>query len=212
MLCVKVTRVYPLAYFDAKSKDSPPWSHEEEERMQEQWLNKMGEERQRLMQGLERGMAALEEDLAIMQSMLEGVDTSKGGSRCTLVHVDSLTASLPVIDTDDIQERYEATANKPAFIRSLDASCLFNLWQSATKEIERLRIQGMDDLEKDLRKICPPRDVRSFQVIRFEDAIRSARQPASRIDGAQLQIWEAKDKAFKEVDQGATFLVSPPRN
>lgn len=212
MMCIKVTRVYPLAYFDAKSRDAAPWNQGDEQRLQEQWLSKMSEERQRLVQNLERDLNALEEDVAAMRNLLDGVDTSRG--ECFLFaicRVDPLTV-LSVVDTDDVFDQYEAAPNKSAFIRSLDASHLFNLWQAASSEAEQMRIQGTEDLERDLYRICPPRDVRSFQVIRFEDAIRKS--PPSRIESAQLQIWEAKDKALKESDQGATFLVScrqPPK-
>lgn len=51
---------------------------------------------------------------------------------------------------------------------------------------------------------CPARETRSFQVIRFEDAIKK-NQGLQRT--AQLQIWDAKAMPQGQLREGSCYLV-----
>ncbi|KJA28356.1 hypothetical protein HYPSUDRAFT_696943 [Hypholoma sublateritium FD-334 SS-4] len=55
------------------------------------------------------------------------------------------------------------------------------------RQNEKEREQIGEEIEKELRTICPPRNVKSFRILIIQDA-RTSRRPANRT--AQLTVWD----------------------
>ncbi|KAF8971700.1 hypothetical protein BDZ97DRAFT_1901423 [Flammula alnicola] len=72
------------------------------------------------------------------------------------------------------------------------------------KQNEKGRELVGEEIEKELKTTCPPRDVRSFRILIAQDA-RTLRRPANR--NAQLTVWDVLGLTLDEGSRAGTFEV-----
>ena len=136
---------------------------------------------------------------------------------------------LDTVDNADLQdsvlEAYHRTAQKGAFLRTLNPAQLLALAQKAQEEFAAESFSGRAETESTLQvcnarpsfrtpiyspiavfqSIMPPRATRSFQVVRMQDVTTNTQ---GRQRTAQLQVWDARQLGKGILQEGAHYLVS----
>lgn len=185
LMDVVITKVYPLAYVDVdKSNAGAPRGEQEEAEQREAWLQR----REDAMQQLE---LEAEAELGRLYDLVEALNDLVG---------DAFLPSIP----DDPTGRLEAFANqlfdqlraqpnpasavKERVVTAGHTSLvpwLHNLAKSALLQEDGIRGSS---LSAELDRLCPPRKVREFRVVKFRDARLPPQPPATCLSTKTQQV------------------------
>ncbi|KZV70991.1 hypothetical protein PENSPDRAFT_578564 [Peniophora sp. CONT] len=208
LLDLVVSKVFPIAFIEfvdepGKGADGKPKTRREgprkeadEARAQAKWEDKRMKVADKLKVEAEKRWRSWEGWAGALARKAGGKVPSEDDAMPG--HVEELLDDL--IDSGDISSISRA-------ITSADAG-----WLAFTlrARIDAERENAGEELERELAKECPPRNVRSFRVLFMKDA-KTDRRPARRT--AEITVWDVLSLAFEEGRQGhfaegQRFLVS----
>ncbi|KAJ7161264.1 hypothetical protein C8R43DRAFT_992095 [Mycena crocata] len=109
--------------------------------------------------------------------------------------------------TDEIEELYEELedpAGAAAVMSRVSANTAGWLARFIVNRVERERERAADEIEQELKTVCPPREVRNFRVLLVQDAC-TRRRGANR--SAQLTVWDVVGLA-EGFQAGQRYAVS----
>ncbi|KAJ7109900.1 hypothetical protein C8R44DRAFT_800881 [Mycena epipterygia] len=99
--------------------------------------------------------------------------------------------------TDDIEELYEELedpAGAAAVLSRVSPTTAGWLGRFIIDRVEKERERAGDEIEQELKTVCPPREVRNFRVLLVQDAC-TRRRGANR--SAQLTVWDVLGMGFE---------------
>ncbi|KAF9567810.1 hypothetical protein CPC08DRAFT_626275 [Agrocybe pediades] len=109
-------------------------------------------------------------------------------------------AAGPPDSIDSLYDELEYPNTAASLITRISATEAGWLAQHIRKQTETSRERMCEEIEQEMRTICPPRNVMSFRVLIVQDA-RTLRRPADRV--AQLTVWDVMGLSFgSEEDDG----------
>ncbi|SPO40576.1 uncharacterized protein PSFLO_06058 [Pseudozyma flocculosa] len=187
---IVITKVFPLAYIDAdsdaKSKAGQQGARGEAEEHEERdaWLQRYEETRARLEARFDQGDRRLEALMMALEVYCSGASaapapapartSSSGSTDSTLRHEDDAFSLFCTLE--------EADDPVAAFKRLAVEAGKLHLVPHLVQLVQSRLMAGGEEsrylLQHELEKLCPPRRVRDFRVVRFRDA-RLPAPPAS---------------------------------
>ncbi|GAA5914284.1 hypothetical protein JCM5296_007234 [Sporobolomyces johnsonii] len=195
---VVVDKIYPCGYMDLRrGRSSETWGEEEERTREEEW--RRGRER--------------------IQAKLADEAEKDGGDENELVEllqeavlsVGPLPPSPPGItsdsaeDPEEILDRLEASASKASIIRKMSARQLHACLALAVENARDSRMRGFQSLQQELAEKYPPREVRSFRLLRVRDARQGVKSTGRE---ALLTVWDAQAFESDFFREGRRYLVT----
>ncbi|KAN0059845.1 hypothetical protein ACQY0O_008419 [Thecaphora frezii] len=171
---VFITKVFPLAYIDAdanlKAGQAAPRGEAEEHEAREAWLRRLEETQARLEARFDQGSRKLDALLLALEAASEGHLPSSGGlsgsSGSGSKHEDEAFSMFCSIEEHDdpvvALKRLVLGAGKSYLVPHLMLLVRSRLMADGE--------EGRYLLRNELERLCPPRRVRDFRVVRFRDA------------------------------------------
>lgn len=224
LMDVVITKVYPLAYCDVDAsagKPGAPRGEQEEAEEKEAWAKR----REDAIQQIE---LRIESESRRMYDLVEALSDLASDSFLPSVPEDPtgrLEALASQVFDQLISHADPAAAVQDLVIKAghtILAPWLHNMAKSALLAEDGI---GSSRLARDLDRICPPRKVREFRVVRFRDArlppppVQAAGQANGNGNGngakkknpyarqVQLHVWDAHQLG-EELQEGRRFLVA----
>ena len=218
LMRVKITRLFPVAFVDIRPPPAegeslppppPPRNEADEieaaaewERNREDWQMKLQDEWSK----------RFKRSQSICQQLQE-LERQQRGKKVS----DEAMRAAERWDVDEVLEQIMNSADAGAFIRSKPGilPLVSELLAAAKRQAHALQSTAQASLEDELNDKCPPRNVRSFRVIKFVDAYPELAHDAialklattSTTREAQLTVWDAV-KLEGELKVGRQFVVS----
>ncbi|OCF33534.1 hypothetical protein I316_04606 [Kwoniella heveanensis BCC8398] len=191
LMDIVLEKVFPIAFMNGgKGNKEAPWGEEEEQIRQDAWTDRYTAERTRLQEEMRRQMDKME-DLA---SLL----------------VQSAEESDPVSDEppDGLESEYDdllEAKNVLARLKGMSTHHIVHLARYAQARYNQEMADQQGDIERDLAKLCPPRDVRDFRMVRFVDAQTGVRE---QFRVGMLNVWDVRALGEGCLQEGKRYLVS----
>ncbi|KAH9932032.1 uncharacterized protein BXZ73DRAFT_89984 [Epithele typhae] len=198
-----VDKVYPVAFLEFVKNDDGsttklgPRDERGETKARDEWLNNRDKEISKIREGLEKQLDKMEK-VAHRLTSLAGSRFSSGDHMPD--HIEDLFTEM--------MEDCERPSQMFPRLSPEDASWLR---RHALEQLERAREHLHDDIENELRHVCPERNVRDFRVLVVRDARWEKREPTRT---AQITLWDAMRMVFADggapgdVRAGQRFLVT----
>ncbi|EIW64119.1 uncharacterized protein TRAVEDRAFT_109911 [Trametes versicolor FP-101664 SS1] len=202
-----ITKTYPIAFLefikheDGSTSKIGPRDEKEEMKAHDQWLAKQEMESSKIRERLEADVQHL---LKLAERLY-----SRAGPHFDL----SFSRGDPMPDyIEGLYEKMMEQYLKPsqAWDR-MDAFTAGWLHVYCKQQADLAMARLQDDLEKEMRDICPPRNVRDFRVVVAKDA-RWHKKEAMR--SVQITVWDPLKVVFTEngspgeIKEGQRFLVT----
>ncbi|KAJ7654824.1 hypothetical protein B0H17DRAFT_1099452 [Mycena rosella] len=184
---VVVLKAYPVAFLEffedenGEKQREGPWNERDETAADEKWKRRR-----------EVHESKLREDLAKKEMRYEGYAERlerRAGARFAPSEDDEAP--------DEIEELYdelEDPAGAAAVLSRVSATTAGWLARFITDRVEKERERTGDEMEQELKRVCPPREVRNFRVLVVQDAC-TRRRGANR--SAQVTVWDALGVGFE---------------
>ncbi|KDR85709.1 hypothetical protein GALMADRAFT_381677 [Galerina marginata CBS 339.88] len=189
-----ITKVYPIAFLefiedeDGNKRREGPRNEVEENKVNEQWKRRYEMEASKLRVEFDKRYSRYDGYIDRLER--------KAGAKFRPGEEDSPPDNIDALY--DELEYPDSAGNVTARISPTEAGWLA---LHIRKQVENARELIGEEIEKELRTVCPPRSVRSFRVLIVQDA-RTLRRPANRT--AQLTIWDALGLVLDEEDSGGS--------
>lgn len=161
------------------------------------WLNKLT-----IQNRYEEESARLAEAWRKSQEKLEDLVSSLA---YTAEDAGSVSGSPPDSLDDDFDDLLEADSKEVnSRLGSYSVSHITHLARLGRQRLQQASEGERAGFESQMKKLCPPREVRDFRMVRLRDA-REGRKEATRT--AMLNVWDARALG-DELVEGKRFLVS----
>ncbi|KAJ7103228.1 hypothetical protein B0H15DRAFT_811512 [Mycena belliarum] len=195
---VVVLKTYPVAFLEffedenGEKQREGPWNERDEAKAEEQWQRRR-----------EVHVSKLRVELEKKEMRYQGY-AERLERRAGVRFAPSVDDDAP----DEIEELYdelEDPVGAAAVLRRISANSAGWLARFIVDRVEKERERAGDEIEQELKRLCPPREVRNFRVLVVQDAC-TRRRGAHR--SAQVTVWDALGTGF-EVGQryGVSNLV-----
>ncbi|KAF7303152.1 hypothetical protein MKEN_01278900 [Mycena kentingensis (nom. inval.)] len=194
-LDVVLLKVYPVAYFefiDCENGDKRregPRNANEEAAEEEKWKRRREVHESRLREEIGKKEARY-------RGYAERLERKAGKFAPS-------EDEEPEDDIDDLYDQLEDAKEAGDVLASVSGSKAGWLARCIIDRLERDREREMEDMERELKALCPPREVRNFRVLFVQDACTVRR--ASRRT-AQLTLWDAL--RHTQMGEGEQYLVT----
>ncbi|KAK0208723.1 hypothetical protein DFS33DRAFT_1380217 [Desarmillaria ectypa] len=188
-----VVKVYPIAYFQFINTDkgrinNGPLNEKEEMMLRDEWQRRREFEESKLREDFDKNMRRYHGYTDRLER--------KAGNRFQPCE------DGPPDHIDDLYDKLEEPEEAGKVISAISPTDAGWLVRRIRKQLEKDQENLMDEIEKELADICPPRDVRSFRVIVVKDA-RTQRRPGNRV--AQLTVWDVLNVSLSEGRPAGSF-------
>ncbi|KAF8910112.1 hypothetical protein CPB84DRAFT_1723940 [Gymnopilus junonius] len=191
-------QLHPIAYVeffeseDGKSKRREgPRNAAEENKINEQWKRRYEMEASKLRAEFDKKYNRYNEYIDRLER--------KAGGKFRPGEEDS-----PPDDIDTLYDEMEYPDSAGRVIARVSSTDAGWLAMHIRKQSEAARERIGEEIEKEMKTICPPRDVRSFRMLIVQDA-RTLRRPGTR--NAQLTVWDVLGLTLEEGSQAGSFEV-----
>lgn len=190
-----VIKAHPIAFFefmedkDGKRHREGPLNESEESLINEQWKRRREVEEAKLRLELDKKLHRYEGYIDRLQRRA-GAQFRPGEDDFPPDHIESLYDEL-----EDPADAGRVLANLTPAEAGWLARYMFD-------SIEKERARAGDEIESELKNLCPPREVRCFRVLIVQDS-RTLRRPAHR--KAQLTVWDVLQLTPSEGHAAGTF-------
>ncbi|KAF8808104.1 hypothetical protein BYT27DRAFT_7338672 [Phlegmacium glaucopus] len=174
---------------DGQKRREGPWNEEEETRINEQWKKRREVEASKIREQLEKKFSRYEKYIDRLER--------KAGSQFRPGDEDIPPDSIDAFY--DELEYPDSAADVFSRISPMEAGWLA---RHTRKQIELSRESMGDEIEQELKTLCPPREVRSFRILVVQDA-RTIRRPANRT--ALLTVWNVLQLSLAEGSSAGSF-------
>ncbi|KAF8625213.1 hypothetical protein AX15_005515 [Amanita polypyramis BW_CC] len=200
---VVVIKAFPIAYIEffdegEHKRRGSPINEGEQMKLDEQWKKKR-----------ELGASKLRSDLEKRFNRLEGYMDRLNCRAGTKFHPGD--DESPPDNVDELCDMLEDPTEANATIAKLGPTEAGWLARHVQALLGKEKETSGTQIERELQKLCPPRDVRSFRVVVVQDAC-TRRRPANRV--AQITVWDVLKLSFEEggskgpFEAGQRYLVT----
>ncbi|KAK0198815.1 hypothetical protein F5146DRAFT_1021090 [Armillaria mellea] len=188
-----VVKVYPIAYFEfihtEKGRvNNGPLNEKEEMTLRDEWQRRREFEESKLREDFDK-ITRRYHGYADRLERKAGNQFRPGEDG-------------PPDRIDDLYDQLEEPEEAKKIISVISPTDAGWLVRRIRKQLEKDQENLMDEIEKELADICPPRDVRNFRVIVVKDA-RTQRRPGNRV--AQLTVWDVLNVSLSEGRPAGSF-------
>ncbi|WVF68272.1 hypothetical protein IAT40_003037 [Kwoniella sp. CBS 6097] len=191
LMDIVLEKVFPVAFMTGgKGNKEAPWGEEEEQMRQDKWTERYVAERTRLEEAMKKEMDRME-DLA---SLL--VQSSEESDPVSDEPPDGLESEY-----DDLLEAKDVLSR----LRGMSSHQIVHLARYAQARLSQEMIDGQGEIERELSKCCPQRDVRDFRMVRFIDAQNGVRE---QFRVGLLNVWDVRALGEGSLQEGKRYLVS----
>ncbi|KAJ7492322.1 hypothetical protein FB451DRAFT_1217887 [Mycena latifolia] len=195
---IVVLKVYPVAFLEffedenGEKQREGPWNERDEAAADEKWKRRR-----------EVHESKLREEVAKKEMRYQGYVARlerRAGARFAPSADDE-----PPDGIEELYDELEDPAGAAAALSRVSANTAGWLARFIGDSAEKERERAGDEIEQELKRVCPPREVRNFRVLVVQDAC-TRRRGAHR--SAQITVWDALGAGF-EVGQryGVSNLV-----
>lgn len=208
-----ITKVFPLAFLDTNQDTRGAQNargESEEAEVQESWRKRREETMARLESQFNNRGRKLESLLIALEEAGEGSNVGLGTAADFVSNIEDEALSVfhTIEHAENVGEALQAHVFGPQRWRLLPVlSRLVRARLMADADDERAQV------ERELERLCPSRNVRDFKVVKFRDA-RLPAAPKETVRGknpyarsVQLTVWEAS-KLGDLLREGARFIVT----
>ncbi|THH18249.1 hypothetical protein EW146_g2694 [Bondarzewia mesenterica] len=207
LMDLTVVKTYPIAFIefyvdeDGRKRRKGPRKEKEEAQIQDQWQKRRDHEEARLR-------TDFFDKLEIYESWVDRLER-KVSARFEPSEDETMPSHI-----ENIFDILDTGKNFNDVTKSITFRDAYYLAKFTRERIEKERETMVEDIERDLKHVCPPRDVRGFRVLFMKDACAS-RKPAHLI--AEVTVWDVLDLQFDEgrkpghFTEGERFFVSLSR-
>lgn len=195
VMAVVVIKVYPLAFIefieeeDGSKRREGPRSQNDEAQVNDKWKARREVEVSKLRAELDKKINKFE-GYADRLERRAGLQFCPGEDDSAPDHI------------DDLYDELEDASKAGKVIASLTAIEAGWLAKYIRERLMRDREAIDDEIEQELQKTFPPREVRNFRVLIVRDAY-SNRRPSHR--QAQLTVWDALSLSHSEGSKAGSF-------
>ncbi|KAA1468122.1 hypothetical protein DENSPDRAFT_372910 [Dentipellis sp. KUC8613] len=189
-----VTKVYPIAFLEffeenGKKRREGPRKEKEELLLQDQWMKRREKEQARLR-------SELEDKINIYEDWADRLERRSGS------HFHPTEDDPQPNHIEDIFDELDGGKEFSVVTARISLTEAGWLARFIRDKIAQERAQIGEEIERDLKHVCPPRDVRSFRVLFMKDAC-SIRKPSQRT--AEITVWDVMSLSFDEGKQAGNF-------
>ncbi|GAA5950155.1 hypothetical protein JCM21900_004612 [Sporobolomyces salmonicolor] len=195
---IVIDKIYPCGYMDLRrGRSSETWGEEEELTREEEWRRGRERIQAKLADDAEKDG---DEENELVELLQEAV-----------LEVGPLPPSPPGFTSDSAEEpeeildRLEGSASKASIIRKMSAPQLHACLALAVENARNSRMSGFQELQQELAEKYPPREVRSFRLIRVRDARLGDKSTGRE---ALLTVWDAQAFEPDFFREGRRYLVT----
>ncbi|KAJ7070740.1 hypothetical protein C8F01DRAFT_392979 [Mycena amicta] len=178
-LDVVLLKVYPIAYLEfieenGEKRREGPRNANEEAQEHEKWKRRR-----------EVHESKLREEMAKKELRYQGYAErlERKAGKFTPSEDDE-----PGDDIEDLYDQLEDAAEAAQVLSRASGASAGWLARCITDRLEKDRERTMEEIEQELKTLCPPREVRNFRVLFVQDAC-TVRRTSTRT--AQLTVWDA---------------------
>lgn len=205
LLDLTVIKAYPIAFIEffvdenSRKRRAGPRKEDEEAQVQDQWQRRRDREESKLRKDIL-------DKLEVYETWADRLERKAGEH--TISYNRDATMPSHIEDLFDLLNEGKSFSD---MLRTSKLDDAYWLGRFLRERIEKERETMVDDIERDLKEICPPRDVRSFRVLFMKDACTS-RKPANLI--VEVTVWDVLNLQFDEgkkpghFKEGERFLVT----
>ncbi|TFY81492.1 hypothetical protein EWM64_g2524 [Hericium alpestre] len=202
MMDLVVTKAYPIAFLEfveknGKKRREGPRKEAEEMAIQEQWEKRRAKDEAKLRSHFEEKMDIYEEWALRLE-------------RRSASHFYPTENDSPPDNIEDIFDELDGGTEFSKATMQTTINEAGWLARFVRERITQEREKIDEEIERDLKHICPPREVRNFRVLFMKDA-RTERRPAHRT--VEITVWDVLNLSFDEgrkpgsFAEGQRFLV-----
>ncbi|EIN13926.1 hypothetical protein PUNSTDRAFT_117563 [Punctularia strigosozonata HHB-11173 SS5] len=205
VLHVAVTKVFPLGFLeiieteDGQQLREGPRCEKDELEVQQRWEMRRSDQELKLLEGIEKRFSRL-------SGWVERLERKAGDT----FRQDDYDSQLDYLEA--LWEKLEAAADPASLINNLGARGAGWLARFIREQSIKERNRSREDIEQELKDLCPPRNVKDFRVIEVTDARSERNNPLRK---AQMTVWGAMALERSEdgesigcLKEGQTFLVT----
>ncbi|KAF9015700.1 hypothetical protein BDQ17DRAFT_1341502 [Cyathus striatus] len=192
-----VVKTHPIAFIefledeDGNKYQEGPRNEAEEREINEKWKRKREQEAAKLRSNFDKKQFRYEGYIDRLER--------KAGASFHPNDDDSAPENL-----DNMYDELEDPAEASATIARLSPNYAGWFALHIRRRLEADRERVAEEIEKELERTCPPRNVRSFRVLVAEDA-KTMRRSSHR--NAQLTVWDVLQWSLSEDQPAGTFEV-----
>ncbi|RDB29022.1 Breast cancer type 2 susceptibility [Hypsizygus marmoreus] len=192
---VVVVKTHPVAFFEFIEDENGqrhregPRSESEEAGVNEKWKRRWEVEMSKLRSELDKKLSRYEAYIDRLER--------RAGNQFNPGEDD-----LPPDSIENLYDELEDPAGASRILASVGPREAGWLARHIRDQSEKERAQAIEDLENEVKSICPPREVRSFRILIVQDAC-TQRRPANR--NAQLTVWDVLNLSLSEGSAAGAF-------
>ncbi|KAF8167376.1 hypothetical protein B0H34DRAFT_14333 [Crassisporium funariophilum] len=190
-----IVKTHPIAFLESiededgvKHREGPR-NEADEANVNEQWKRRRGV-------AASNARAELEKDLSKYEGYIDRLER-KAGSRFLPTDDDE-----PPNHIDALYDELEYPDRAAQVIARITPSEAGWLARHVRAQIEARMERMGDEIEQELKTLCPPREVRSFRMLIMQDA-RTTRRPANRT--VQVTVWDVLNLQLAEGGRAGSF-------
>ncbi|GLB35844.1 putative BRCA2, oligonucleotide/oligosaccharide-binding, domain 1 [Lyophyllum shimeji] len=195
---IVVVKAHPIAYLEFIEDESGlrtcqgPMSASEEAAAHEEWKQRWELEMSKLR-------AEMEKKWNRYEGYLERLERRAGVEEFRPSQDD-----FPLDVIENIYDELEDPAEAPNVLAGLGRNECGSLAHYIRDRLQKEKAHAAEELEAELKHICPPRNVRSFRIIVVQDSC-TRRRPANR--KALLTVWDVLNLSFCEGGSPGSFGI-----
>ncbi|WVQ95823.1 hypothetical protein IAU59_002922 [Kwoniella sp. CBS 9459] len=191
LMDIIVEKVFPIAFMTAgKGNKEAPWGEEEEQIRQDEWAERFAAERTRLEEAMRKELDKMEDLASLLAQSAEESDPVSDEPPDGLE-----TDYTSLLEANDTLSR----------LRGMSSHHIVHLARFAQAKMNQEMVDKRGEIEHDLSKLCPERDVRDFRMVRFVDAQNGVRE---QIRVGMLNVWDVRALGEGTLQEGKRYLVS----
>ncbi|CDZ97877.1 rad51-associated protein brh2 [Phaffia rhodozyma] len=190
---IVILKCFPIGYVDAVdlASGAPPGfprGEKEERALQDKWNDRQEAEKQKIASELTQKLEDLLGLIDKIERLSRGFKAKEDGGA----------------GAEDLFDDLENATDQAAFLRTIEPGQLAELASFMKRKYQEDGSKIGQDILDEIDSRCPPREVRSFRVIKFRDF--QSNQPALR--NGQLTLWDALSFGDEGLIEGKRYLVS----
>ncbi|KAJ7293018.1 hypothetical protein C8J57DRAFT_1111207 [Mycena rebaudengoi] len=201
---VVVLKAYPIAFLEffedenGEKQREGPRNERDEADANEQWKRRRDVHENKLQEELEKKQSRY---LGYAERL-----ERRAGSQFTPAEDND-----PPDEIEDLYDELEDSARATGVISRVGPNTAGWLARFIKEQTEKERERAGEDIEQELKTLCPPREVRNFRVLVVQDAC-TRRRGANR--SAQLTVWDvlslagSEEKAREGFQLGQRYVVT----
>ncbi|KAM0788329.1 hypothetical protein ACM66B_001471 [Microbotryomycetes sp. NB124-2] len=198
-LDVVIERLFPTGYVNMSKNggSSETWNEAEEHAKAEAWTRARADAQDRL---LNKRQTSVRSRYRLVEQLQEALEDAAAALRSGSPETQSSEDS-----PEDMLQELEHSENRARAIGKFSATQIRGMLESLAQRGD-ISDAYSRDVESELNRLCPPRDVRNFRVVRIKDAQPLSEGKLAR--SALLTVWDANELGGDFLKEGKRYLLT----